>query len=187
MSVKLKSISPIQIHLLGAALFILTASGSAYSVYASWKSHKSGIESSQHKLTQVTSELSIAQRNRARLVNRITDLHSIVKDYKSIIQPASINELAVQVVALAERHDLEIEQFEPSPPTILNQDDIQPVTIRFTAPYQSVTNWLNELHSTMPDIHVVGITIASQSTAEATVISDIRLNWFIPTSDDPAQ
>jgi|GEM_PF-2064832 len=187
MKLNAQGITPIQIHLIGMAFILLTAAGSAYTVYSSWESHQSGIESSQLELTQVSEELSTAQRDRGRLVNKIANLKAVLKDHNSIIQPNSINELAVEIVALAERHTLEIEQFEPSTPTTLNQDAVQPITMRLSAPYQSITEWLNELHATMPDIHVVGIAIVSQNATAEAVISDIRLNWYIPTSDQPTQ
>ncbi|MBL4809764.1 MAG: type 4a pilus biogenesis protein PilO [Phycisphaerales bacterium] len=188
MKLNLNRLSPTQIHLIGAALFLLTVSASAYSLFSSWKYHQSGIESSQHKLTQVSDELSTAHRDRGRLVNKIANLQAVVKDHESIIQPQSINELAVQIVALAEAHALEIEQFEPSPPTTLNQNPIQPITIRLSAPYQSITQWLNKLHNTMPDIHVTGLSIVSQNAAtSSSVTSTIRLHWYIPTSQEQTQ
>lgn len=177
----LKSITPTQIHLLGATLAIGTLAVCGYSIHASYQSRQSGIESSKLQLTQVSDQLASAQRDRGRLVNRISNLESIVQHQKSITQAASINELAVQLVALAERHELQLEQFEPSSPTTHNQEPIQPISIRLSAPYQSITDWLTELHTTMPDIHVIALSINSQGTTSTTVTSDIRLNWYIPT------
>jgi len=178
----LKSISPTHIHLLGAAIAVLTLAASGYAVHTSYKSRQSGIESSKLQLTQVSDQLATVQRDRGRLVNKISNLESIVQHQKSITQVASINELAVQLVALAEKHELELEQFEPSSPTTHNQEPIQPISIRLSASYQSVTNWLSELHTAMPDIHVVALSISSQSSTSAIVTSDIRLNWYIPNA-----
>ncbi len=187
MKINTNGFSSIQIHLIGMTLFLLIAAGSTYAVYSSWDSHQSGIESSQLQLTQVSEDLSTAQRDRGRLISKIANLNLALDDHDSIIQPNSINELAVQIVALAEKHSLELEQFEPSPPTTLNQEAIQPISMRLKAPYQAVSEWLNELHTTMPDIHVVGISIVSQNATAESVSSNIRLNWYIPTSDQPTQ
>jgi len=183
MNLKSTSITPTKIHAIGSVLAVLTLILSAELIYTSWKSQQSSIQSSQHELTQVTTDLSTAQRNRGRLVNQISNLESILINHQAIIQPTSINELAVQVVALAEEHQLQLEQFEPTPPRIIDQNQVQQIALRLTATYQSVTKWLDQLHQTMPDIHVDSISIRSQNIESATVTSDIRLNWYIPTND----
>ena len=183
MKLNTASITPTKIHAIGSVLAIGILAFSAEIIYTSWNSQQSTIQSSKYELTQITTDLSTAQRDRARLANQISNLESIVINHQTIIQPTSINELAVQVVALAEQHQLQLEQFQPSPPQTLDQDQVQQIDLRLTANFQSVTNWLDQLHKIMPDIHVVAISIRSQSIESATVTSDIRLNWYIPTND----
>lgn len=169
------------IHLVGASLGAVVISLSGYAVYTSWESRKSGIESTQIKLTQITTQLSESQRDRGRLVNQISNLQSIVDEQDDLPKPSTINELAIKIVALAEEYNLQLEQFDPSTSIEVDGDSVVPITLRLTAPYGSLISWLDQIHAVMPDIHVVGIAINSQSTATTVVGSDIRLHWYNPT------
>jgi Tfp pilus assembly protein PilO len=182
----LKSTSPSQIHIVGVALSTLILAASVYAVYSSWNSRQSGIESSQLELTQVSTQLSTAQRDRGRLLNQISNLESIVNQQDPALNPTSINELAVQIVELAEKHALNLDQFEPQPIENNALGTFHPISIRLTATYSSVSMWLDQLHILMPDIHVVSITIRSKSAVEPEVTSDIQLNWYNPDNDKPA-
>ena len=186
MNMKLKGCSAPQIHLVGAFLAVATVLLSGYSVFSSWESRKSGIESTQLELTQVTTKLSDAQRDRGRLVNQISNLQSIVDEQEFTPQATSINELAIRVVALAEEFGIELEQFDPGVATTINEDSVMPISLRLTAPYNTLISWIHEIHQVMPDIHVVGISISSQTSTTTSVGSDIRLNWYIPADPDSA-
>jgi len=187
MKQRLSTFTPIQIHSVGAFIAVGAVAISCYAVYSSWQSRQTGIESSKHELTQISSELSTSQRERGRLQSQIATLQSDLHNHQSIDQPSKINDLATRVVTLAESHNLSLEQFEPEPPIESNGNRVQPISIMLTAPYQSITNWLDQLHSDMPDIHVEGISIRSQSPADPTVKSDIRLKWYIPTNAESSQ
>ncbi|MBO6513503.1 MAG: hypothetical protein JJ974_06030 [Phycisphaerales bacterium] len=154
---------------------------SAYAIHSSWESRQSGIESSQLELSQVTEQLTTAQQQRGRLANQISNLQAIVDVTSNAPRPSNINELAVTLVASTELHGLNLDQFEPEPPRSIGTDEIQSILIRAQCTYQALTNWLNELQSQMPDIHVVSISISTQGPEQATVATDIRLDWYIPT------
>jgi len=179
------TLSPARIHLIGASVAAVLIGASAYAVYSSWESHQLGIETSKHDLTQVAEQLSMTQRERGRLVDQIAQLESVVNTINQNAQPSSINELAAQVVALTEQYELQLDRFEPASAQLVDQVQVLPIQLRVIAPYGSVTSWLDEIHASMPDIHVVAVSLISQ---EADIVStDIRFNWYIPTDDTPGQ
>ncbi len=178
-----KALSPARIHLIGALLTVMLLGISVYAVYSSWESRQLGIESSKQDLTEVAEQLSMTQRERGRLADQIEQLESVVKNLSMTDQPSAINELAARVVSLTEGHALELERFEPGSEILAGENRVQPVDLRVTAPYGSVTRWLDEIHRDMPDIHVVSVSFMSQ-TAD-TVSTDIRFNWYIPTEGSP--
>ena len=182
----LNSLTPKQIHGSGVSLSILMIGLCVYLVHSSWKSRQTGIESTQHELTQVTTQLSDAQIQRGRLVNQISDLQSMVDEQHHAQRAMSLNELAILIVALAEEHQLRLEQFDPAQRTSIEGDSVVPITLRLSAPYASLTDWLDEIHETMSDIHVVGILITSQSSTTTVIGADIRLHWYIPTKPNAA-
>ncbi|MGJ8635805.1 MAG: hypothetical protein ACSHX5_03040 [Phycisphaerales bacterium] len=186
MNLKSIHMTPTQIHLSGAAIALCALGICAYSIHSSWQSRQSGIESSELELTQVTAQLTAAQQERGRLANQISNLHAIVEDTDDTPRPTNINELAVELIASTEHHQLYLDQFEPSAPKTIGIDQIQPISIRAECTYTSLTNWLNELRDNMPDIHVVSISIRTKNAEESTVFSDIRLNWYIPTDQNPS-
>ena len=181
------TISPARIHLLGISIAVVLLGSSAYAVYSSWETRQLGIESHKQDLSQVDESLSASQRQRGRLVDQIAKLESVVKDINLSERPSTLNELAVKVVALAEQYELQLDQFEPAAPTGVGNDQVYPIDLRVIAPYESVTSWLDDIYRTMPDIHVVAISISSQDATSTAVSSDIRLNWYIPTDDKPTQ
>lgn len=181
MSLKRVPITPTQIHLAGTALTVTAFAFSAYSIYKSWESRQSGIQTSQRELTKVTAQLSATQQERGRLANQISNLQAIVSHTDRTPRPTNINELAVKLVASTEENNLALDQFEPSVPTIVGTDRIQQIAVRSESTYTNLVQWLNLLHETMPDIHVVSVSIRTQNADESTVYSDIRLNWYIPT------
>lgn len=178
-----KSLAPTHIHAIGAVIAIATLAICGYSIFKSWESRQSGIESSQIRLTQVSEELSVAQQERGRLTNQISNLRSIVEEDKDVIVPRSINELAVEVVALAEQYKLELDQFEPKSEQTKDGKVFHPIVIRLSAPYSALTEWLDQVHEFMPDIHVMSISIRSSGADQSVVSSDIQLNWYKPTSE----
>tara|TARA_R110000744_G_scaffold95174_6_gene183953 strand:+ start:1517 stop:2074 length:558 start_codon:yes stop_codon:yes gene_type:complete len=180
-----KSIAPSHIHAAGSTIAIALVAISGYSVYTSWQSRQSGIESSQIRLSQVSEELSNAQQERGRLTNQISNLQSMVEEDREVIVPTSINELAVEIVALAEQHKLELDQFEPRAPITIDGNTHHPIIIRLTSPYKSLTDWLDEIHEIMPDIHVMSIAIRSTGAEPPVVSSDIEFNWYKPTKEQP--
>lgn len=185
MNLKSIHMTPIQIHLTGAALSLCAIGLCAYSIHSSWESRQSGIESSKLELTQVTAQLTAAQQERGRLANQISNLHAIVETTDHSLHPTNINELAVKLIASTELHNLNLDQFEPTDPKMIGEDQVQTIAIRAECTYASLTNWLNDLRDTMSDIHIVSISIRSKNAEESTVYSDIRLNWYIPTDQQP--
>ncbi len=182
----LDSASPLQVHLTGASLATLILAISGYAIYSSWEAQRTDIESSKLELTQVSDQLSSTQSERGRLINQISNLEIVVQERESVIKASSINELAVQLVGLAESHGLELEQFEPSEPSQTNENPTQAILIQVTAPFTTIQTWLDELHAKMPDIHVESISIRSNVTT-GMVSTNIRLNWYIPSDVDPKQ
>lgn len=185
MNLKSIRMTPTQINLTGTALSLCALGICAYSINSSWKSRQSGIESSKLELTQVTAQLTAAQQERGRLANQISNLHAIVEKTDPTPRPTNINELAVKLIASTELHKLNLDQFEPSDPKMIGTDQVQEIAIRAECTYASLTNWLNELRDNMSDIHVVSISIRTKDAEESTVFSDIRLNWYIPTDQQP--
>lgn len=181
MSLKLPPLNPTQIHLAGTALLVGALAFSAYSIHSSWKHHQSGIQTSKLELTEVTSQLSATQQERGRLTNQISNLQAIVEHTDRSPRPTNINELAVKLVASTEENNLLLDQFEPGAPITIGQDEIQQIAVRSESTYANLLQWLDMLHETMPDIHVVSVSIRTQNAEESTVYSEIRLNWYIPT------
>lgn len=181
MNLKSIQMTPTQIHLTGTALSLCALGICAFAIHSAWESRQSEVESSELELTQVTAQLTAAQQERGRLANEISNLHAIVERTDHSPRPTNINELAVKLIASTERHALNLDQFEPSDPKMIGQDQVQSIAIRAECTYSDLTNWLIELRDTMSDIHVVSISIRTKDAEESTVFSDIRLNWYIPT------
>ena len=182
----LDSASPIQVHLTGASLATLILAISGFVIYSSWEAQRTDIETSKLELSQVSDQLSSTQSERGHLINQISNLETVVQERESVIIASSINELAVQLVGLAESHGLELEQFEPSEPSQTNENPTQAISIQVTAPFTTIQTWLDELHNKMPDIHVESLSISSNVTS-GMVSTNIRLNWYIPSDADPKQ
>lgn len=176
------TLTPLQINIAGAFLCLTVIAGSGFAVYSSWNARNAGIESSQQRITQISNELSKAQRDRAQLMNQIESLESSIQDSDTIIRSYSVNELAANIVAMTEEYQLTLEQFQPTDEIQIDAETVQPITMRVFSPYSTVSDWLDSLHQSMPDIHVQSISIQSQSDTTSTVITDIRLHWYKPTS-----
>lgn len=176
------SLTPLQINIAGAFVCLTVIAGSGFAVYSSWNARKAGIKSSQQRITQISDELSMAQRDRSRLLNQIEKLESSTQASDTIIRSYSVNELAANIVAMTEEHQLTLEQFQPTDEIQIDAETVQPISMRVFSPYNTVSDWLDTLHQSMPDIHVQSISIQSQSETTSTVITDIRLHWYKPTS-----
>lgn len=187
MNTRKTSVSPIQIHIIGAIASVVVLMASGYTVLSSWRSRELGIKAYQRELALVSDELSTAQRVRGRLLNQVADLESDAKSYDTVQSPQSINQLAVKIVALAEKYGLQLDQFEPSGPIANGTNLVQPIAMQAAAPYESVISWLDELHRSLPDIHVVALSIRSQGAGTASVNTNIQLNWYIPTENSSTQ
>jgi hypothetical protein len=187
MSNPLASAKPIQVHLAGATCSALILAISGFAIYSSWEAQRTDIESSQLELTQVSAQLSSTQSERGKLINQISNLETVVQEREFVLKASSINELAVQLVAFAESQGLELEQFEPSEPKLTNNNPTQAISIQVTAPFSSIQTWLDELHAQMPDIHVEGLSIRANASADGMVSTNIRLNWYIPSDTEPKQ
>lgn len=181
MNLKLLPLTPTQIHLTGTTLLLSAFAFSAYSIHRSWESRQSGIQTSQRELTEVTAQLSATQQERGRLTNQISNLQAIVEHTDEAPRPTNLNELAVKLVASTEENNLTLDLFEPSVPTKIGPDKIQQIVVRFESTYANLVQWLNLIHESMPDIHVISISIRTQNADQSTVYSDIRLNWYMPT------
>lgn len=170
----------IHIQLAGCAIAASILTGSLYAVYSSWNIHQRDIESSKMTLSQITNELSTAQRERTQLLAQLESYQTIDNLFDGYQRPESINELAVLAVALTEEAGLELEQFQPQEPRVINDQSVYPITVRITADYSKLSAWLDQIHERMPDIHIMSISIRSLNAQSTTITTDIRINWYSP-------
>ncbi len=180
MNLSKSNITPGQIHIAGALILLMLLSTSGYFLYTSWASRQSGIETSELELSQVSLELANTHNERGQMVNQISNLESRVIEDAEWVKSKSLNELAAQLVLMAEEKELFVDQFEPATPVVVDGVRMQPIQIRFLAPYSSISEWLDTVHRLMPDIHVMSISITSPSHTAWNVNADIRINWHIP-------
>lgn len=176
---RLHDITPLHAHAVGAVILSAVVASSIGFLASTWSDRRAHVINTNATLANLDAELDRARALRADLIRVVNDREASIQTRDDQIRPATTNELAAALAALAERNAVRVESLEPEAATA--SQDVVPIRIALAATYADIETWLSQLHNHYPDIHIESLEIRSPSPDTPDLNVNIRIDWHKPT------
>jgi hypothetical protein len=176
---KLHDITPLHAHIVGALVLSAIVASSLGFLASAWSDRRAQVVTTNATLANLDSELDRARALRADLIRVVNEREAALTTRTDQVRPATTNELAAELAALAERHAIRVESLEPE--KIIASRNVVPLRLTLATTYADLESWLAQLHDQYPDVHIESLEIRTSSPDSPDLSVNIRIDWHKPT------